>query len=401
MIKRGMFLITVLFIALYMWVPTPSTVFARGIEWPTVRLTSLPFQFEAPVFLTHAGDGSGRLFVVEQSGYIRIIDDGQLLEEPFLDIHDQVIFDGEQGLLSMAFSPNYSSNGEFYVNYTEDSTGGDTYIVRYTVSSENPTVANPASAEIVLVIGQPYDNHNGGQLQFGPDGMLYIGVGDGGSGGDPQNYAQTPGTLLGKMLRIDVETGNPVTYTIPDDNPFVDNTAYRGEIWSVGVRNPWRFSFDRDTGDMYMADVGQGQWEEVNFQPAGVGGQNWGWRCYEGTHEFNLNGCDSEFPYDMPVQEYDHDSGCSVTGGYVYRGATSERMNGVYFFTDYCSGTVWGLQNNGTGWIRQILAEQGFGQASFGEDENGTLYLMNSASGRVQRIADVRYTLYLPLTRTQ
>jgi glucose/arabinose dehydrogenase len=399
--KRGILLLILLLMTLYAFAPTPSSAVAQGVAWPTIRLTPLPHQFEAPVFLTHAGDGSGRLFVVEQSGYIRVIDNGQVLGEPFLDIHEEVVFDGEQGLLSMAFSPNYSSNGEFYVNYTEESTGGDTYIVRYRVSAQNPNIADPTSAEIVLIIEQPYSNHNGGQLQFGPDGMLYIGVGDGGSGGDPQNYAQTPGTLLGKMLRIDVETGDPATYTIPADNPYVGNTAYRGEIWSVGVRNPWRFSFDRETGDMYMADVGQGQWEEVNFQPAGIGGQNWGWRCYEGTHEYNLDQCDEEFPYDMPIHEYNHDNGCSVTGGYVYRGDSSEEMNGIYFYTDYCSGTVWGLQNPGTGWVNQVLAEAGFGQSSFGEDENGTLYLLNALTGAVQRIDDVRYTLYLPLTQTE
>lgn len=405
MIKRGIFLLILLLLltVIYTTVPRHSIAasVAHGVEWPQIRLATLPIEVEAPVFLTHAGDGSGRLFIVEQSGYIRIVENGQLLSTPFLDIHEEVIFDGEQGLLSVAFSPNYTSNGEFYVNYTEDSTGGDTYIVRYRVSAQNPNVAEPASAEVVLIIEQPYGNHNGGQLQFGPDGMLYIGMGDGGAGGDPQDRAQNPATLLGKILRINVEQGNPDTYTIPADNPFVGNTAYRGEIWSLGVRNPWRFSFDRDTGDMYMGDVGQGQWEEINFQPGGVGGQNWGWRCYEGSHEFNLKGCDAP-PYDMPIHDYSHNDGCSVTGGYVYRGGSSDRMQGIYFYSDYCSGTLWGLQNpNGTGWVNQILAEAGYGQAGFGEDENGELYILDGDSGRVRRIIEVNQSLYLPVTQSE
>lgn len=397
--NRGIFL-TLLFVLLsvvFSISAPPSLAAPRNVLWPVVGVTTLPYEFDNPVFLTHAGDGSGRLFVVEQAGYIRIVDDGQLLPDPYLDIEALVLFDGEQGLLSVAFAPDYETNGHFYVYYTDND--GDQVIARYTVSGSNPNVADPNSAQTVLPIPHPdHGNHNGGQLQFGPDDMLYIGVGDGGGGGDQDNNAQNPATLLGKLLRINVEIGNPATYTVPSDNPFVNDTRYRAEIWSVGVRNPWRFSFDRNTGDLYMGDVGQGEWEEVNFQPAGVGGQNWGWRCYEGTHPYNLSGCDTQVPYNMPVAEYNHDEGCSITGGYVYRGSTYERLDGIYFYTDYCSGNVWGLQNpNGSGWIQKLLLDMGFGQSSFGEDESGALYLVDAGIGRVHLLEDRTQVIYLPL----
>ncbi len=399
--KRGIFLVFILLLllAVYSVIPPSSLAAPRNVLWPVVGVTTLPHEFDNPVFLTHAGDGSGRLFVVEQAGYIRIVANGQVLPDPFLDIEPLVLFDGEQGLLSMAFAPDYETNGRFYVYYTNNE--GNQVIARYTVSGSNPDIADPDSAQTVLPIPHPdHGNHNGGQLQFGPDDMLYIGVGDGGGGGDQDNNAQNPTTLLGKILRINVEIGNPGTYTVPADNPFVSDTRYRPEIWSVGVRNPWRFSFDRATGDLYMGDVGQGEWEEVNFQPAGVGGQNWGWRCYEGTHPYNLSGCDTQFPYDMPVAEYNHDDGCSITGGYVYRGSVYEGLDGIYFYTDYCSGTVWGLQNpNGSGWIQRQLLDMGFGQSSFGEDEDGELYLVDAGIGRLHRLEDRTQLVYLPLTQ--
>jgi glucose/arabinose dehydrogenase len=397
--KRGLLLTAFLILlsTVYGISTLPSNAAPQAALWPNLAFAPLPYEFDTPVFLTHAGDGSGRLFVVEQAGYIRVVDNGQVASEPFLDIEEEVLFDGEQGLLSMAFAPDYQNNGRFYVYYTDNA--GDNVVVRYRVSDNNPNVADPDSAQVVLPIPHPtHGNHNGGQLQFGPDGMLYIGIGDGGGANDEDNNAQSPGTILGKILRINVEQGNPTTYTIPSDNPFVNNTPYRGEIWSVGVRNPWRFSFDRETGDMYMGDVGQGQWEEVNFQPAGVGGQNWGWRCYEGLHTFNLSKCDSQFPYDMPVAEYNHSEGCSITGGYVYRGTEFEALQGIYFFTDYCSGIVWGLQNpHGSGWIQKSLADLDFGNTSFGEDEAGIVYLLNGASGRVFRIEDRSQFIHLPL----
>lgn len=401
--KRGIFLsfLFTLLLAVYditiassVAAPTP-----RGPLWPIIELTTLPYEFDAPVFMTHAGDGSGRLFVVEQAGYIRVVENGQLLPDPFLDIEEEVLFDGEQGLLSMAFAPDYQNNGRFYVYYTDND--GDQVVARYNVSAANPNVADPGSAQTVLPIPHPnHGNHNGGQLQFGPDGMLYIGIGDGGGGGDQDNNAQNPNTLLGKILRINVEIGSPDTYTVPEDNPFVNDTRYRSEIWSLGVRNPWRFSFDRTTGDMYMGDVGQGEWEEINFQPGGVGGQNWGWRCYEGTHAFNLNGCNTQFPYDMPVTEYNHDEGCSVTGGYVYRGTEFVGLQGIYFYADYCSGTIWGLQNpNGSGWINAPLFDEDYGLSSFGEDEAGALYVVDAGSGRIHLIEDRTVVIYLPLTQ--
>ncbi len=241
---------------------------------------------QAPVFITHAGDNSGRLFVLEQPGRIRVIKQGMLLSTPYLDITSLVLYGGERGLLGLAFHPNYKQNGTFYVNYTRQ-TDGATVIARYRVSATNPDLADSASATILMIIPQPYANHNGGCLQFGQDGYLYIGMGDGGSGGDPQNYAQNINSLLGKMLRIDVNNGNP--YAIPPDNPYVNRDG-ADEIWALGLRNPWRFSFDRLTGDLYIADVGQNAWEEVNFQAANAqGGINYGWRCREGAHPYNSN----------------------------------------------------------------------------------------------------------------
>ncbi len=359
-----------------------------GPVWPTLVAQDIGIAFNEPTFITHAGDGSGRMFVVQKGGLIRIVVGGTVLPTPYIDLDAVVGSSGsEQGLLSMAFSPNYATNGEFYVNYTNNS--GNTVIARYSVSA-NPDVANPASAQIILTINQPYSNHNGGQLQFGDDGKLYIGMGDGGSGGDPQNHAQNTNDLLGKILRLDVETGDPITYTIPADNPYVGQSGYRGEIWHIGTRNPWRFSFDRQTDDMYIADVGQGNWEEIDFQPAAsTGGENWGWRCYEGNAAYNTSGCGSSSNYDFPVAQYSHGSGCSVTGGYVYRGPNYPRMQGVYFYADYCSGNLWGLQNIGgtQGWVTQLLITASGNPITFGEDEAGNLY-MGTQNGRIYQLTD-------------
>ncbi len=279
-------------------------------SWPTLELQLITDGLERPTHAIHAGDGSGRLFVVEKAGRIVIVRDGTLQAAPFLDIRDRVNAIGsEQGLLSVAFPPNYASKGYFYVNYTDSE--GDTVVARYRlISADTPDQADPASEQVLLRITQPYGNHNGGQIAFGPDGFLYIGMGDGGAAGDPQNYAQRPGELLGSMLRIDVET-NPdeATYLVPPDNPFVDDPDYAPETWATGVRNPWRFSFDTATGDMYMADVGQNELEEINVQPASSsGGENYGWRCFEGTAEFDFSappGDDAAFrePLTMPVAE--------------------------------------------------------------------------------------------------
>lgn len=342
-----------------------------------------------PVDITNAGDD--RLFVVEKKGIIRIVNpNGQVLTIPFLDIDTKVgPSSGEQGLLGLAFHPNYAQNGYFFVNYTDNS--GDTRIERYRANPASANMADPNSALPLLTIDQPYANHNGGDLNFGKDGYLYIGMGDGGSGGDPQNYAQNKKSLLGKMLRIDVDNGTP--YSIPATNPFATDTAnYRPEIWALGVRNPWRFSFDRQTGDMWIADVGQGNWEEISRQPANSkGGENYGWRCYEGDANFNLNGCATKSTYTFPVFDYTNDgtsTGCSVTGGYVYRGTRYPNLQGQYIYADYCSGRIWSLRPNGqSGWTNtDLLNGDNFDFVSFGEDRNGELYLAGLTSGRIYRI---------------
>src|SRR5688572_24974038 len=288
-----------------------------------------------PVAITHAGDS--RLFITEQSGRVVIHDGTAVLPVPFLDIRS-IVGDNqnEQGLLSVAFHPNYSSNGYFFVNYTDLS--GDTVVARYSVSPVDPNRADPNSARIILEINQPYSNHNGGQLQFGPDGYLYIGMGDGGAGGDPENRAQNLGSLLGKMLRIDVdrEEGSR-RYGIPASNPFVGVYAARGEIWALGLRNPWRFTFDRLTGDMFIGDVGQGEIEEIDFQPGtSPGGENYGWRRMEGTHCYNPSSNCNPGNLVLPILEYSHNHGCSVTGGYRYRGSRYPQLRDLYLYGDYC-----------------------------------------------------------------
>jgi len=330
---------------------------------------------EKPVGLVHAGDGSGRLFVIEQRGAIRIIQNGELLPTPFLDIRDRVGSEGgEQGLLGLAFHPNYVQNGYFFVNYTDRR--GDTVVARYRVSAD-PNLADPASEQVVLTLAQPYGNHNGGHLLFGPDSYLYIGTGDGGLFGDPHGNAQNLDSLLGKMLRLDVDE---LPYRIPPDNPFGD------EIWAYGLRNPWRYSFDRLTGDLYLADVGQNQWEEIDFLEAGApAGVNFGWDFWEGSHPYE--GTPPEgFPMNFPVAEYDHSQGCSVTGGVVYRGALPD-WQGVYLYGDYCSGRIWGLLRTAEGeWLNEPLFESGFNIATFGEDENGEVYLTHHGEGSVYRL---------------
>jgi glucose/arabinose dehydrogenase len=336
--------------------------------------------FSQPLLVTHAGDGSGRLFVVEQHGMIWVIENGMQLAEPFLDIRFEVGSGGnEQGLLGLAFDPNFASNGYFYVNYT--GLGGNTVIARFQVS-DNPNIANPDSEAPMLYVAQPYANHNGGHLEFGPDGYLYIGLGDGGSGGDPAGNGQSLETHLGKMLRIDVTQGEP--YAIPPDNPFA-NGGGLPEIWAYGLRNPWRFSFDRATGDLYIADVGQGEWEEIDFLPGGIaGGSNLGWDYFEGTHPYEGTPPDGA-NFIGPVVEYDHGARCSVTGGYVYRGAALPAWNGVYFYGDFCSGEVMGLYQQADGaWQNEVLWDTSALITSFGLDEAGELYLVDRSGGIYQ-----------------
>lgn len=332
-----------------------------------------------PVFFTHAGYGSGRGFIVEQPGLIRVWQEGQLLAEPFLDIRDRVN-DGanEQGLLGLAFHPQFAANGWLFVNYT--GAAGQTVVARYTAQGN---FADPTSERVVLEVAQPYPNHNGGDIAFGPDGFLYIGMGDGGSAGDPQNFAQNLQSLLGKMLRLDV---NVEPYAIPADNPFLGQSEVRPEIWSFGWRNPWRFSFDRATGDMYIGDVGQNQIEEVSFQSAASrGGENYGWRYVEGANAYFGTAPDGLIP---PIAQYTHaEGGCSVTGGYVYRGPTLTELTGVYLFGDYCTGIIWSLRLTEGNWERSVFMDTDFVISSFGEDEAGELYLLNHRVGEVYQLA--------------
>lgn len=365
----------VITIAFASWVGAGSLAGAVA-SWPHLTVSLVASGFELPVHVTHAGDGSGRVFVVEQRGRIRIVRDGNVDASPFLDISARVGCCGERGLLSVAFPPGYASKGYFYVDYTD--LAGTTVVARYHLSAD-PDVANPASEQVLLTVAQPFANHNGGQLAFGSDGFLYISLGDGGSGGDPGNRAQNPGTLLGKILRLDVESGAS-PYGVPADNPFVGQVGWLPEIWALGLRNPWRMAFDRLTGDLYIGDVGQGVWEEVDFQPAAsAGGENYGWRIMEGTHCFNPSTNCNMTGLVTPVTEYDHGLGCSVTGGTVYRGSHQQRLAGIYFYSDFCSGVIWGLQRNGPDWVSKPLLDTPFGVSSFGEDEAGEVYLLHYA----------------------
>jgi glucose/arabinose dehydrogenase len=358
-----------------------------GGAMPMISLTGVSGGFVQPVHVTHAGDGSGRIFVAEQGGKIRILDNGSLLPASFLDISSRVICCGEQGLLSVAFPPGYSAKRYFYVNYTRTPDGA-TVVARYRVSPNDANAADPASEEVVLTIPQPFPNHNGGQLAFGPDGYLYIGMGDGGSGGDPFGLAQNTDNVLGKLLRIDVESG-AVPYGVPPGNPFVGMAGYRPEIWALGLRNPWRFSFDRLTGELYIGDVGQGAFEEIDVQPAGSpGGQNYGWNIMEGANCYNSAICNTA-GLTLPVATYDHSQGCSVTGGIVYQGAALPILQGIYLYSDFCSGRIWGLRKNGAGWDNAVLlAAQSppLNISTFGEDERGNVYVANYANGDLLKI---------------
>jgi glucose/arabinose dehydrogenase len=343
--------------------------------------------YTRPLLLTHAGDGSGRMFVVEQRGVITLIQDGQRVETPFLDVQAPVGDESnEQGLLGLAFAPDYAQSGTFYIDYTDNN--GDTHVDECQVSQGDPNAADPESCTTILFVEQPYPNHNGGHLAFGPDGYLYIGLGDGGSGGDPQGHAQNPRSLLGKLLRID-PSGDEAPYSVPADNPFAGGTQGRAEIWVLGLRNPWRYSFDRGTGDLFIGDVGQNAYEEISYLAAGSpGGANFGWNLMEGTHPFPPG---SSPPNNAslvpPIVDYAQSvGGCSVTGGYVYRGPSLPELNGVYFYGDYCTGLVWTLVRSADAWTNAPFAQSGFTLSSFGEDEAGELYLVDHG-GAVYRLA--------------
>ena len=348
--------------------PTSTSQFpdASAFEWRLIAAG-----LTRPVDLQSAFDGSGRLFIIEKYGVIRILKDGLVLQQPFLNIEDRVNdTSNEMGLLGFAFHPDFEQNGYFYVNYT--GAGGHTRISRFQASGDS---ADPNSEQVLMVIEQPFPNHNGGAVAFGPDGYLYLGLGDGGSAGDPFKNGQNPNVKLGKILRIDIDNGDP--YSIPSDNPF------GSEIWAYGLRNPWRISFDKANGDLWIGDVGQGEWEEIDYLPAGSpGGANFGWSIMEGNHGYDGQ---PDLSLLLPVAEYNHEFGCSVTGGYVYRGSMPE-WNGVYLFGDYCSGTVWGVLPADGQWQSQALFEAGVTITSFGQDDAGEVYLLSDA-GDVYKLA--------------
>ena len=354
----------------------------------TIGVTPFASGFARPTELTHAGDE--RLFITQQAGAIKIINpDGTVNPTNFLTLPSSVVLSSgnEQGLLGLAFHPNYAQNGFFYVNYTRTGSGnasGDTVIARYSVSASNPNVADAESATILMVIDQPYSNHNGGTLKFGPDGYLYIGMGDGGSSNDPENRAQNINTNLGKMLRIDVD--GPAPYGIPSDNPYVGVDG-NDEIWAIGLRNPWKFSFDSVTGNLWIADVGQSAAEEINRVSSTTAGINYGWKCYEGTIErpnCPVNG----ITYTMPLVSIPRSQGvCSITGGYVYRGTAYPAFVGKYFFTDICFDKIGMVSENG-----DVTYSDAFGSVgsvtTFGEDINGELYFVSADGGAISKIID-------------
>lgn len=339
-----------------------------------------------PVNLKHAGDS--RLFAAEQDGIIKIINsNGSVESTPFLDIDARVgSIESEQGLLGLAFHPDYATNGFFFVNYINNS--GNTVISRFSRNESNSSIANPSSELIILTYLQPYSNHNGGELQFGPDGYLYISSGDGGFTGDPQSNSQNLTSLLGKLLRIDVNNStvsNP--YEIPTDNPFIGNSSARNEIWAYGLRNPWKFSFDRMNDDLWIGDVGQDAREEINRASSTTSGLNYGWRCYEANNTFNTSGCPNSNTITFPVTEYLHSSGrCSITGGYIYRGSTYPNFDGLYFFADVCTQEVGYIKFENGSWNSTFEAFSG-NFVAFGEDINGELYTA-TLGGNIYKLID-------------
>jgi glucose/arabinose dehydrogenase len=355
-----------------------------GAAAQDVVLQPIATGLDQPVALTNAGDT--RLFITQQTGTVLICDALGLRSTPFLDVRSIILSGGERGLLSVAFHPRYRENGFFFVYYTNRN--ADIVVARYQVSQTDPDRADPSSAAILLTIAHPnFANHNGGQLQFGPDGFLYIGTGDGGSAGDPNNHGQDLTQLLGKILRIDVDHGLP--YTIPSSNPFFGRGDARSEIWAWGLRNPWRFSFDRANGDLWIGDVGQDAYEEVDLQPASsIGGENYGWRKMEGRHCFNPSSNCVDPSFTMPVLEYPHFQGaCSISGGYRYRGTQIPTLAAAYVYGDYCTGVISMATQGGANWTSRTLLTTTLRISSFGEDLSGELYVLDVANGIAYRIA--------------
>ncbi len=363
-------------------------------DFPAVSLEPVVAEgLERPVFVTHAGDGTGRLFIVEQPGRIRVVQDGRLLETPFLDITERVRHAGEQGLLGLAFHPAYKQNGRFFVNYVRAS-DRSTIIAEFRVSAQ-PDRATPTE-KILLTVAQPYPNHKGGMVEFGPDGMLYIGLGDGGSAGDPENRAQNREELLGKMLRVDVDHGDP--YAIPADNPFKGGKG-RPEIFATGLRNPWRFSFDPVSGELWVGDVGQNEWEEIDVVRRG---DNLGWRVMEGAHCYRPRFLCAKDGFVAPVFEYAHEHRrCSITGGYVYRGTRIPDLHDAYLYGDYCSGEIFGFRRDHTPAEGQpaVLLNTGKGISSFGLDQAGELYVIDHSGGAVFRLIPAQQETGRPIKK--
>jgi len=379
-------------LALLTCTSTPTAIELPPEGSGTLHLIAVAGNYNNPLYVIAPPGDTARLFVVEQAGTIRVVQHGQLLATPFLDISGRVLNSGEQGLLSLAFHPQYATNHYLYVDYTHRNAAGDTVytvIERYTVSADS-NVVDTTTHTLILRITQPqpvssYPNHKGGLVMFGPDGLFYIGMGDGGSGGDPQNRAQNPDSLLGKLLRIDVDGGDP--YAIPNGNPY-KNAGGAPEVWALGLRNPWRFSFDPPRGLLYIADVGEVSWEEVDVEPASQAGVNYGWRIMEGAHCFNPNPC-SFAGLTFPRVEYSHADGCAVMGGFVYRGALSPALVGEYFYSDLCSGWLrsFTFANNAVATRTLWTPDIGLSSPhSFGQDARGEIYVVDGA-GTVYRIA--------------
>jgi glucose/arabinose dehydrogenase len=366
----------------------PSSIPSPAVtdEPPPLALEVVGDGFEAPIGIESSPDGG--LMVNERSGRVIAVDPATGATSVTLDLTDRVLAGGEQGLLGLALHPDWPTTTRAFVHYT--GLEGETVLAEYTVSEPPlPIVLDPSSERVLLRVDQPYANHNGGQLAFGPDGHLYLGLGDGGSGGDPHGHGQDPTTLLGSILRLDVDTppAEGAAYAIPDDNPFADGAGGLPEIYVIGLRNPWRFSFDAATGDLWVADVGQNAWEEVTRLPAGeAGGANLGWNVMEASHCFADPGCDPA-RFTGPITEYGHDAGCSVTGGHVYRGEAIPGLAGWYVFGDYCSGTVFGIPSDATELIApRVLLQSGMALSAFGEGDDGELYVADVEAGTLSRI---------------
>ncbi len=379
---------------------TPAPETEVGSQTTQLRMEKVIEDLELPVQVTHAGDGSNRIFVVEQQGRVRTFQDGLEFEQPFIDISERVSCCGERGLINIAFSPDFQSNQQLYLSYTNRD--GSLVVSRFTAASDLRT-ADPASEQLLLAVDQPHHAHNGGRLSFGPlDGYLYVGVGDGGREDLPPHTSQDPELLLGKILRIDVESSQ-FPYGIPAGNPYADVQGYRPEFWALGLRNPWGFAFDAETGDLYIADTGHSMREEVNFAPASsLGGENYGWPTIEGTRCLKISGmpvpCQQAAIFTLPVAEYDHTRGCAVVGGVVYRGSELPQLNGRFLFSDFCRGDIWSLQKASStedldpdqvgreGWRAELVLKAYNIVSSIGEDEDGNLYVVVYQPGAVFRV---------------